>query len=241
MSLRIACDLDGTLADMDSALQAEAERLFGAGVDLPAGLRRRSEGPAGAESHDPMVTSPGVRPALTPASTWTRLSGREQRQLWAHVRRIENFWASLKEVEPGAVALLAQAAALQGWEVLFITTRPASAGETTQIQSQRWLQARGFDLPSVYVVSGSRGRIASALTLDVVLDDRPENCLDVATDSKAKPILVWRGAPESVPAGVMRLGIHVVYSIAEALQQLEAPGPPARRVLMRRLRAALGL
>ena len=29
MPLRIGCDLDGTLADLDSAFQREAERLFG--------------------------------------------------------------------------------------------------------------------------------------------------------------------------------------------------------------------
>ncbi len=34
MALRIACDLDGTLADMEAALQREAERLFGPGVGL---------------------------------------------------------------------------------------------------------------------------------------------------------------------------------------------------------------
>jgi hypothetical protein len=36
MSLRIACDLDGTIADMDAALQREARRLFGPDVDLHA-------------------------------------------------------------------------------------------------------------------------------------------------------------------------------------------------------------
>ena len=241
MPLRIACDLDGTLADMDSALQAEAERLFGPDVDLRASLRGRAEGPSSAESPDPTATTPGVQPPPLPLAAGTRLSDRQQRQLWARVREIENFWSSLKEIEPGAVARLAQAAATHDWEVLFITTRPASAGDTTQIQSQRWLQAHGFELPSVFVVSGSRGRIASALTLDVVLDDRPENCLDVSTDSKAQPFLVWRDTAESVPSGASRLGIHVVFSIAEALQQLEAREAPEPQGLVGRLKGALGI
>ena len=240
MSLRIACDLDGTLADMESALEAEAERLFGPGVDLRGSLRGRPVGPTSAESPDPTASTPGMRPVL-PVSTGTRLSDRQQRQLWARVRTIENFWASLKEVEPGAVARLARAAAEHAWDVLFITNRPTCAGETTQIQSQRWLQAHGFDLPSVFVVTGSRGRIASALTLDVVLDDRPENCLDVATDSSAKPILVWRGAAASVPQGASRLGVKVVFTVAEALQQLEVPRASATRGLFGRVRAAFGV
>jgi hypothetical protein len=225
---------------MESALEAEAERLFGPGVDLRGSLRGRPEGPTSAESPDPTASTPGMRPVL-PVTTGTRLSDRQQRQLWARVRTIENFWASLKEVEPGAVARLARAAAAHGWDVLFITNRPTCAGETTQIQSQRWLQAHGFDLPSVFVVSGSRGRIASAMTLDVVLDDRPENCLDVATDSSAKPILVWRGATESVPQGASRLGVKVVFTVAEALQQLEAPRANATRGLFGRVRAAFGV
>jgi hypothetical protein len=37
-TLRVACDLDGTVADMENALQREAERLFGPDIILrPAG------------------------------------------------------------------------------------------------------------------------------------------------------------------------------------------------------------
>jgi hypothetical protein len=240
MSLRLACDLDGTLADMESALEAEAERLFGPGIDLRGSLRGRPEGPASAESPDPTASTPGMRPVLA-VQRGTRLSDRQQRQLWARVRSIENFWASLKEIEPGAVARLARAAADHGWDVIFVTNRPTCAGDTTQVQSQRWLQAHGFEVPSVFVVSGSRGRIASALTLDVVLDDRPENCLDVATDSSAKPILVWRGGPDSVPQGASRLGVKVVFTIAEALHHLEAPRAVGPRGLFGKVRAALGV
>jgi hypothetical protein len=223
MALRIAVDLDGTLADMDAALQQEAERLFGPLV----------------ESADSGGPGPGGQPPVTAAPV--RLSDRQQRQLWTRVREIENFWFSLREIEPGAVARLAAAAAAHEWDVLFITTRPSSAGDTTQLQSQRWLQAHGFELPSVYVVSGSRGRIATALTLDAVLDDRPENCLDVATDSNATPILVWRDSRDAVPPGAPRLGIQVVYSIAEALQHLESAADASERPgIMGRLRAMLG-
>jgi hypothetical protein len=93
----------------------------------------------------------------------------------------------------------------------------------------------------VFVVSGSRGRVATALTLDAVIDDRPENCLDVATDSQATPILVWRDTRETVPPGAARPGIQVVFSIAEALDALETPSAPAERPgMMTRLRGMLG-
>ena len=241
--LRIAVDLDGTLADMDAALEAEAGRLFEAAVDLRASLRSRPEGAPGVETPDPTATSPGMRPAMPPPDpARPRLSDRQLRQLWARVREIQNFWESLREIEPGAVARLAHAAAAARWEVLFITTRPPSAGDTTQVQSQRWLEAHGFERPSVFVVSGSRGQIASALTLDAVIDDRPENCLDVATDSRATPILVWRDTPAAVPPGATRLGITVVYSIGEAVQRLEAgTGEPRGHGFVGRLRSTLGV
>ena len=40
-------------------------------------------------------------------------------------------------------------------------------------------------MPSVFVMNGSRGKLAAALHLDAVIDDRSENCLDVVVDSKA--------------------------------------------------------
>jgi hypothetical protein len=85
------------------------------------------------------------------------------------------------------------------------------------VQSQRWLEARGFPLPSVFVVHGSRGRIADSLGLDVVVDDRPENCFDVVVDSRARAILVWRVDENELPANVKRLDIRLVHSVDECL------------------------
>ncbi len=132
------------------------------------------------------------------------------RHFWRHVDAAENFWESLQEIEPGAVAKLAAMATARRWEIIFLTKRPPSAGATAQVQTQRWLQKHGFLLPSVYVVQGSRGLIAAALHLDVVVDDRPENCVDVASDSTARPVLVWRAAPQDVPSGIAKLGVTVV-------------------------------
>src|SRR5262245_14948549 len=142
------------------------------------------------------------------------------RRLWQRVAAIENFWESLNELEPGIVARLHALTIERRWEVIFLTRRPSTAGATAQIQTQRWLEARGFALPSVYVVQRSRGQIAAALALDFVVDDRPENCLDVAVDSKARPILVLRDDGTQLPAAVRRLGIGVVGSVAECLNIL---------------------
>jgi hypothetical protein len=157
------------------------------------------------------------------------------------VRECDNFWETLPEIEPGAVARFSAIVAERGWEVIFLTQRPRTAGDTVQLQSQRWLRAHGFELPSVCVVSESRGKAATALSLDAVIDDRPDNCLDVSVDSSAMPLLLWRHAPDRLPPGVSRLRMQVVSTMAEAIDhlirlqtQVSAP-----RGLLSRLRQAL--
>jgi len=230
---------------MGAALQREAEALFGPDVDLGQGGGASAVPPVDSEDEgedSPGRPAPSGESASAPASR-RPLTSREYRRLWSHVRRIENFWTTLKELEPGAVARLAQTAGERAWEVIFLTQRPSTVGETAQRQSQRWLAAQGFDLPSVFVVDGSRGLVARSLALDLVIDDRPENCLDVATDSIATPILVWRDSAASAPPGAARMRIETVFSFADAMRRLEAAGDAAAPVpgLKGRIRRALGL
>ena len=111
-----------------------------------------------------------------------------------------------------------------------------------QRQSQRWLAARGFLLPSVYVVHGSRGKVADALAIDVVVDDRPDNCLDVVLESRAAALLVWRGSPATVPASAKRLGIAAVPTVARVLEALvETDRRDGEGSLLQRLRNLFGL
>lgn len=211
MPLRVAFDLDGTIADMHAALRKTAEELFG---NEPLANAADDQTGAGSATDD---ETDGKRVLVQ-----LHLSARQQMQVWDHVKTVENFWNSLPELEPGIVARLADVAAKRRWEVIFLTTRPVVAGDTVQIQSQRWLEAHGFPLPSVFVVQRSRGKIADVLQLDAVVDDRAENCLDVAVESKAKPILIWPADPKLLPPGAKRLGVRVAGSISEALSLLEA-------------------
>jgi hypothetical protein len=211
MSLRLGFDMDGVLADLNQALVREALRLFPDNQEPKAAPRT----PAA----DAFPAAPGGDASeTTPPSL--ALTTRQERDLWDAVRSTPNFWENLDETEPGIVARLAATATERRWDVIFLTSRPSSAGDPVQVQSQRWLQRLGFPLPALYVVSTSRGRIAHALELDVVVDDRPENCLDVAIDSKARAILIWRGAEGGVPASARRLGIGGVPTVAACLDLL---------------------
>lgn len=213
MSLRIGFDIDGVLADMESALVQEAEKLFGPSVTSQKSDRPSSEH----ASMGDIVPAEIVDNA--PLRQELQLTAKQRRQLWQHVQATENFWESLVETEFGIVARLADLAAHRNWEIIFLTRRPATAGAPAQIQTQRWLAANGYRLPSVYVVTSSRGRIAAALTLDLVVDDTPENCVDVATDSRARCIAILRNLEEA-PRVFSRMGIHVAKSTDECLNLL---------------------
>ena len=218
MPLRIGFDLDGTVADMYSALHEEALKLFGEEVLAKSAYKKAPPSPDGAEGAEAPAPEDSTG---TLAMDELHLSARQQMHLWDHVKKIENFWTTLPELEPGIIARIAKTATERRWEIIFLTTRPSTAGELTQLQSQRWLDAHGFRYPSVMVVQRSRGKIADALQLDAFVDDRPENCLDIAVESKAKVILVWHGHLKDVPAGAKRLGVRPVSTISEALALLE--------------------
>jgi hypothetical protein len=227
MSLRIACDLDGTLADMDAALQQHAVRLFGPEVDL----RMTVQAPIG------RTGGAGESVLRRPPTT------RETRLLWSEIRRLDDFWVSLSEIEPGAVARLGALAGTHRWEVLFVTQRPATAGDTAQRQSQRWLREHGFDLPSVAIVTGSRGRLAANLDLHAAIDDRPEHCADIRRESQTRPVLVWRHRPATLPPSVARLDLDVVSTVTAAFDILEDMTRRAARPsgVWGRLRHAIGV
>jgi hypothetical protein len=235
VALRIAFDLDGVFADMDAELRRQAELLFGKPADTKVG-----EAAPTPDAAVPDVDS--ETPASDAPPFGMDLSRRQVRRLWRHVESIQGFWESLQEIEPGALARLAAIAGERGWEVIFLTKRPPSAGATAQVQSQRWLAQRGFALPSVFVVQGSRGKIAAALALDVVVDDRQENCIDVVADSAARAILVWRDGVKPVPVAVERLGIVAVRSVGECLDVLTGGDPGQdRRGVVARLKQFLGI
>lgn len=255
MALRIAFDLDGVLADMESELVRQAGSIFGEAMTRK--LQERAEERSPQPAPAPTATNNDGSEAIEgpQSATGDSLAGntlpivklsmtsRQERRLWRHVAEIENFWESLKEIEHGVIGRLASIAADRRWEIIFLTKRPQTAGLTAQVQSQRWLESKGFALPSVYVVQGSRGRIAAALGLDIVIDDRPENCLDVVVDSKARAILVWRQDEKALPTAARRLGIGVVRSVSECLDILTSvdSNPPEDSGVLDRVRRLLGL
>jgi hypothetical protein len=231
--------MDGTVADLHNALAVEARRLFpGIDPDAVPNSAAPADTPAGNASPDAEAGQPEDQ-----AVSFGSLSARQQREIWNVVCDRENFWETLDEIEPGALARLWALVQEHRWELIFLTSRPETRGDTAQAQSHRWLSKHGYQQPSVFVVHGSRGKIAASLALDIIVDDRPENCLDVAIDSSARAILVWRGDAGNVPGSARQLGIGSVGSMRECLDILESLDRPdtAQIGMVERLKRLLGL
>jgi len=99
---------------------------------------------------------------------------------------------------------------------------------------------QGFDLPTVLVISGSRGGAASALGLTYHVDDNPQNCLDVRKSS-AKPLLVAPDGDDAAGASARKLGIGVAPRLSACLQILaKASAARSEPGLLEQLAALVG-
>lgn len=194
MALRVAFDVDGVLADFRTAFRAVTARAG------PGGSGRQGGSAA---------------PAETP------LSPEDVKRVWDHIARTSNWWMELGAYEPEQIARLYGLTRAAGWEVFFLTKRPPSAGDSVQFQTQWWIERSGFYLPAVLTVPGSRGDVANALRLDLIVDDQLINCVEVVSSSPTKAILVQRAQDDAVRDHATNRGIGVVSTLAEAITVLE--------------------
>lgn len=237
--LRIAFDMDGTLADLSSAFAEVEERLFGAADadhEQPAPEAREAEQHAEPEAAAEAAEVERRRNQRHAA----RMATRHRESVWQTIEATPNFWTTLKPMEDGAVKRLYQLTGELNWEVFFVTQRPATAGGTVQWQTHKWLVEQGFHTPSVIPLSGGRGKAASALRFDYLIDDSPQNCVDVLSDSSTRAILLVTGDPLA-EASARRLGIGVAHSVHEVLGLLvQATAARANPTLFEKLRKMVG-
>ena len=210
MTVRIGFDMDGVLADFATAFRDVETRLFGGTPTVAA------EAPEVEAQQEEAQQARGASAGQSP-----REMRRRRDAVWNAIHRTPDFWTTLPPLDPGAVRRIHGLMIRHRWEVFFITQRPATEGQTVQRQTQRWLVGQGFDLPSVLVISGSRGAAAAAIRLNFHVDDSPQNCLDVVSESRARPLMIVPEPDAVTEASAKRLKIGVVRSIGEALDALE--------------------
>jgi hypothetical protein len=193
MALRVGFDIDGVLADFRSAFRQTAETI----------LKRR------------------VADADSPEQAPAPLSPGDVRRVWEHIAKTQNWWMEVPAYEPAQIARLYGLMRATGWEVVFMTKRPASAGDSVQFQTQWWIERFGFYLPAVVTVPGSRGDIANGLRLDLVIDDQIINCAEVIGAGSTKAVLMLRDPDAVARAHAIDRGVGVVSTLAEAITVLE--------------------
>ena len=195
MALRLGFDIDGVLANFRAAFRDTAIRIVRGEVgDFDLG------------------ETPGRESPLSPEDV---------RRVWDHIGKAPNWWMEIDAYEPAQIARLYSLTRAAGWEVFFMTKRPPSAGDSVQFQTQWWIERFGFYLPSVLTVPGSRGDIANALRLDLMVDDQLINCVEVVSASPTKAILMQRAPDSGARDHATNRGIGVVATLAEALGVIE--------------------
>jgi hypothetical protein len=195
MSLRLGFDIDGVLANFRAAFREAAIRVVRGEID----------------DFDPGET-PDDESALSPEDV---------RRVWDHIAKAPNWWMEVDAYEPEQIARLYGLTRAAGWEVFFMTKRPPSAGDSVQFQTQWWIERFGFYLPSVLTVPGSRGDVANALRLDLLVDDQLINCVEVVSASPTKAILMQRSHDSAARDHATSRGIGVVSTMADALGVIE--------------------
>ena len=241
MPLRIAFDLDGVLADFSGAYDRIADRLF-PGWRL-AGTASAKAAAAGGQPASVPAGAGGEgasRASIEPVSRDVRLSVRRRNRVWKEIRSAPDFWLTLEPIDLDVIPRIHERAVRGRWETFFVTQRPATAGDTVQRQTQRWLVERGFALPSVVVHNGSRGRLAAALELDFLVDDTILHCVDAVSQSTARAILVAPEEDAATEANAKRLGIETCRGPAASLDLLDAAAAGRLSALFRRARRANG-
>lgn len=225
MGLKVGFDLDGVLADFTLAFRLAEERLYG---------------PTPSERESPEGENDAEASQRQPTGTTTTPHDMRSSAVWKYIRSTPDFWTTVKPTDEGAVRRLYDLMIGHRWEVVFMTQRPSTRGDTVQRQSQRWLVDQGFEMPSVFVIDGSRGAAAEALRLDYHVDDSTRHCLDVIAESRSKPILIV-GANDPAERAARNLGIGVAHSIGECLDILEEASTAGQpRGALERLAARIG-
>jgi hypothetical protein len=157
--LKIGVDIDGVLANFNAPFAAVLKAV-GCPVDFPI------DNPAWPPVWDWFAADQGVDPKIADAA-------------WDAVKNSLAFWATLPAYPntPQDLRSLSDAMTF-GWDVYFITCRP---GLVAKFQTETWLFNHGLKIPYIPTVlicdQGyiNKPRLAKALKLNALIDDRPEN------------------------------------------------------------------
>jgi 5'(3')-deoxyribonucleotidase len=170
--MRIGVDIDGILADFNSAYITRVIAWCGRDLFPP-------------------------RPFEIPCWEYPQFYGysnEEIKEVWKGIKADPHFWESLPPYNYTIdVLFYLRKCGVRGDDVYFITDRP---GIDAKGQTERWLAqldeygGRGVVHPTV-LISAEKGWIARGLKLDVYIDDKLENCEKVVAESPDTRVFLY--------------------------------------------------
>lgn len=185
MQHRIACDVDGVIADFTSAYAAALTKHTG-------------------------ITFPTQSDTWPSEWFWERREGvtpSQEKKVWQEeILTNGTFWSGLDEL-PGAreaIRKLNRLANAGTAEVCFITNRP---GKRSKHQTEIFLYALGMSYPTV-LVAADKLPLLRAMNITFFIDDKPETVQEVSA-AKLDLKLYLKDAPynrqQSYPDNVKRI------------------------------------
>ncbi len=153
--MRIGCDIDGVLADFNTAFIARVIHITGHDLFPP-------------------------RPFDIPCWAYPQFYGyseAEESAVWKDICADPTFWQSLPDYADTQASIDYLMTRQQaGDDLYFITSRP---GIAAKVQTERWLRRHKVGNPTV-LISSDKGGCCRALKIDTYIDDRWENVVDTA-------------------------------------------------------------
>lgn len=158
---RIGIDIDGVLANFYDAY----ERLA---IEVDNGIDRFPQ--RGGVGH------PSIYPPVWNWPEYYGYSSEVVAEVWRRIKADQGFWLNLDPLERIDLSKLAT-----GHELYFITDRP---GVRAKQQTEVWLRAFcNVPFPTVIISRKGKGIVCEALDLELYIDDKGENIVDVEARS----------------------------------------------------------
>lgn len=157
----IGIDVDGVICDFTNSARALCKKLFNGRPD------------------DKLVQTEWDFECLgiTPA---------EEGMMWHIIDTTPNWWLNLKRL-PNTTNLEPLA---HIHDVIFITNRKPATGMTITQQTKYWLDQNTDIVAPTVIVTKNKGQLCKLLDVDYFIDDKWENCMDVAIQSPKTAVFV---------------------------------------------------
>lgn len=199
--MRIGFDVDGVLADFNNSFIERCIQVTGKDLFPP-------------------------RPFDIPCWDYPEHYGytrEETSAIWASIKRDPYFWQSL-HAYPEAYRTVQQLDWLE-WnefaEVYYVTARP---GTRVKFQTEIWLEEgvhASYSGRKTVLISSHKGLVARALDLDVYIDDKWENCLDVV--AATTPVTASADAPPKTRVFLLNQPWNTKYGNTAFVTRVDSP------------------